>query len=975
MATDGIHHHERFQDRHIGPTPLEQETMLAAINVADLDELLREVVPNTIRIDAAPEFPALDPNNEQLEPLTEPQAQAQLAKYMERNGRNKAMLGLGYYGCHTPGPIKRLILESPSWYTAYTPYQAEISQGRLEMLLNFQTMVASLCGLAMANASLLDEATAAAEAMTLLHRAHKSQANRFLVDADTHPQILAVLATRAEPLGIEIIICNNDADFVPEGAFAALLSCPSSSGLVTDRSELIAALELAKVKTAICVDPLALTILKAPGEMGAAVAVGSCQRFGMPMGAGGPHAAFMAFDSKLVRLVPGRLVGIAKDTKGRTALRLALQTREQHIRRGKATSNICTAQVLPAMVAASYAIYHGPAGLRTIAERTHHLASFIAATVTAAGHQVRHDSFFDTVYIRHPQAIEVQSKAAAAGLDLGVSDDWVCVSTDETTTVADVVQVLTALGISAEQYPSLLTLADVKQILQTLANPAIGAKDDLMHIATDMRRTSAILPQLVFTRYHNEHAFIRYLRRLADKDLALDRSMIPLGSCTMKLNATTEMEAITNPAWVDRHPFAPADQLQGLYELADDLAKMLIAITGFDAISLQPNAGAQGEYAGLLAIRSYHTARGEAHRNICLIPDSAHGTNPASAVMVGMEVVQVAIDKNGDIDAADLAAKATTHADNLAALMVTFPSTCGVYSADIQELCTTVHNYGGQVYMDGANLNALVGVALPGKFGPDVMHINLHKTFCIPHGGGGPGMGPIVCKEHLTPHLPGHPMGVPGSKRDGAVSAAPLGSAALLAISWAYMRMMGATGLREATTNAILAANYMACKLAEHYPLAFTGPNNRIAHEFVIDMSDFKQTAGITVEDVAKRLIDMGFHAPTVSFPVPGALMIEPTESEPLEELDRFCEAMLEIREEIRALERSEWDRSSNPLIGSPHVAQDMLASDGPDYDREKACYPLPWVRKNKFWPPVSRIDQVFGDRNLQCVINDTEEI
>ena len=952
MAAGRKQHRELFADRHIGPSSDEVGVMLEGQGAKDLEAFLRIAVPDSIRVDEAPGFDSIDCDGKELDFLSEDEALSCLEGYIARNKRAKSMIGLGFHGCHLPAPIRRLLLESPSWYTAYTPYQAEISQGRLEMLLVYQTMVANLCGLDMSNASLLDESTAAAEAMTLLERSHKGKARRFMVDADTHPQTLAVLRTRAEPIGIEVVVQELDKELDLEDVFGALLCQPGSSGALRDHSQLISSLAEKGIKSAVCTDILSCAITKPPGQMGAAVAIGSCQRFGMPMGAGGPHAGFMAFEAGLVRQVPGRIVGISKDTKGRAALRLALQTREQHIRRAKATSNICTAQALPAMVAAAYAVYHGPHGLRAIAERVHARACSIANSAASSGMALAHESFFDTVRVAHDDPAAAVARAASNGIDLRVQDGWVCVSCDETTTMEDVSIVLAALGIDG------------------------NGQDDARRIDDAMLREDQVLPQPVFSRHHSEHSFIRYLRRLADKDIGLDRSMIPLGSCTMKLNAATEMQVLTDPGWCDLHPFAPESRGEGFRALADDLAHMLTVITGFDAVSLQPNAGAQGEFAGLLAIRDYHRKAGEGARDVCLVPDSAHGTNPASAVMVGLQVVPVAIDSNGEVDMDDLKAKATKHADRLAALMITYPSTCGIYGATIREICDIIHGNGGQVYMDGANLNAMVGVVLPGKLGADVMHINLHKTFCIPHGGGGPGMGPIVCKSHLEAHLPGHPFAAQGGREDGAVSAAPYGSGALLAISWAYMRMLGPDGLRRATAMAVLGANHMLDKLREAYPLAFEGANGKVAHEFVLDMREFKQKAGVVVEDIAKRLIDMGFHAPTVSFPLPGALMVEPTESEPLSEMDRFCDALLRIRDEIGMIEEGKWPKDDNPLVNAPHVAQDLLDDhDKMGYSPSDAAYPVAWVRSNKFWPAVSRIDQVFGDRNLRCVLEPAEDL
>ena len=941
-----------FARRHIGPQGADLQAMLDVFEASSCEDFLTKVVPDEIRLAQAPELPVAAECSHEAPALSERDAIAVLQRFARMNGGKKSMLGLGYYNSHMPAPIQRRILENPAWYTAYTPYQAEISQGRLEMLLNFQTMVSNLCGLPVANASLLDEATAAAEAMTLLLRSNKNKdRRRFLVEADMHPQTLAVLSTRAQPLGVELVLCKQEDNFIQEGAFGALLCTPTSSGQIADRSELIARLAAANVKTALCTDLLALCLLKSPGEMGASIAIGSSQRFGLPLGAGGPHAAYFACEQQCVRYLPGRIVGISRDSKGRPALRLALQTREQHIRRDKATSNICTAQVLPAVLAAAYAVYHGAEGLRAIARHSHQQACKIAASAQKAGVSLAHNCFFDTLRLKVSDAERLKAKLATKGVEVLAQDGMLGISCDETTTDKDVALIVEALNAEL--------VAQATQVL-----PAALLRHD------------EILPQPVFARHVSEHAFMRYIQKLASRDIALDRSMIPLGSCTMKLNAATEMVALSWPEFSCVHPFSSSEDQTGIIALAKDLGNMLTTITGFDAITLQPNAGSQGEYCGLLAICGYHRARGEAERNICLVPESAHGTNPASAVMAGLQVVTVSIDANGEIDMADLQAKAEQHRAQLAALMVTYPSTCGIYSPQITKICDLIHDCGGQIYMDGANMNALVGIAQPGQFGADIMHINLHKTFCIPHGGGGPGMGPVVCKKHLQPYLPGHFTAIEGSRTDGAVSAAPLGSALLLTISWAYMRMMGAQGLREASAVAVLSANYMAKRLSKHYDLAFTDAGGYCAHEFVIDARAFKKPIGITVEDIAKRLIDMGFHAPTISFPVVGSLMVEPAESEPKEEIDRFCDALIVIREEIDRVERNEWDPKDNPLVNAPHVAADLLASDHTaTYSRETAAYPLPWITSNKYWPPVSRIDQVFGDRNLRCTLNPDEEL
>ncbi len=940
-----------FADRHVGPGDADVARMLEGQGAADLEAFLEAVVPVRIRTARPPEFGPLEVAGIGSGPLSEEQALAAMEAFKGMNSRARSMIGLGYHGCLLPSPIRRQILENPSWYTAYTPYQAEISQGRLELLLVFQTMVANLCGLAMANASLLDESTAAAEAMAMLRRAHKGEENVFIVDADTHPQNLAVLRTRAEPLGIELREFRSDDEADTAGAFGALLSNPGSSGRVADRAALVGRLREQGVRVAVCTDILACALLKPPGAMGASVAVGSCQRFGMPMGAGGPHAGFIAFEEDLVRQVPGRVVGISKDSRGRKALRLALQTREQHIRRDRATSNICTAQVLPAMVAAAYAVYHGPQGLKAIAQGAHRRACEIAAAAEAAGLKLAHGCFFDTVRVEASDPESVAESAAEREIDVRCGDGWVGIACDETTTGQDVAAVLEALGIKD------------------------AGGETKGRIGASLLRDGEILTQPVFRRHGSEHGLLRYLRRLAQKDVALDRSMIPLGSCTMKLNAATEMQALTDPGWCDVHPFCPPERDRGFRALAVDLGGMLTAVTGFDAVSFQPNAGAQGEYAGLLAIREFHRSAGEGGRDVCLVPQSAHGTNPASAVMAGMEVVPVAVLPDGEIDLGDLEAKADANAERLAALMVTYPSTSGTYGTNLVEICEAVHTRGGQVYMDGANLNALVCVSLPGSLGVDVMHINLHKTFCIPHGGGGPGMGPIVCKAHLEPHLPGHPFAREG-RREGAVSSAPFGSGALLAISWAYMRMLGPAGLRRATAVAVLSANHMLDALRGSFDLAFPTSSGKVAHEFVLDVRKAGKEAGVTVEDVAKRLADFGFHAPTISFPSPGALMVEPTESEPLDEMDRYCEALLRIREEIDMVARGKWPKDDNPLVNAPHTAEDLLCGEGPRAcAAAEAAYPLGWVRRDKYWPPVSRIDQVFGDRNLRCVLGPAEDL
>ncbi len=836
------------------------------------------------------------------------------------------------------------MLENPAWYTAYTPYQPEISQGRLEALLDFQTMVADLTGMDLANASLLDEATAAAEAMAMCRRLAPKGGEIFFVDADCHPQTIAVVRGRAEPLGIEVMVGDPDRELPGARTFGVLLQYPGSSGAVRDHAEVVARAHDEGALVAVATDLLALTLLRSPGAIGADLVVGSAQRFGVPLGFGGPHAAFLACRDAHKRTLPGRLVGVSVDRAGRRALRLALQTREQHIRREKATSNICTAQVLLAVMAGLYAVYHGPEGLHAIATRVHGLTTDLAASLRDAGVEVVNDVWFDTLSVRVPgRAAAVLAAADAAGINLRPVDaDTVGISLDETTTPAVVAAVLGAFGAPA-------------------GDGGAGSP-----IPTELTRTEPYLTQEVFHRHRSETEMLRYLRRLADRDLALDRTMIPLGSCTMKLNATTEMEPVTWPEFGGIHPYAPADQSAGYARLVADLEAWLCAVTGYDAVSLQPNAGSQGELAGLLAIRAFHRRNGDDARDVCLIPASAHGTNAASAVMAGMRVVVVATDTDGNVDLADLKEKASAHADALGALMVTYPSTHGVFESAITEICDLVHEFGGQVYVDGANLNALVGLAAPGRFGADVSHLNLHKTFCIPHGGGGPGIGPVAVREHLAPFLPGHPLDddavVP------AVAAAPMGSAGILPIPWAYIAMMGGDGLRRATQVAILAANYLAQRLGPHFPVLYTGPGGLVAHECILDLRDITAATGVTAEDVAKRLIDYGFHAPTLSFPVAGTLMVEPTESESLAELDRFCTAMIAIRDEIRRVEAGEWTHDASPLAAAPHPADDVVRAEWTHvYSREVAAFPIAALREDKYWPPVSRIDGVYGDRNVVC--------
>jgi len=866
---------------------------------------------------------------------------------------------MGYSGTHLPAVIQRNILENPGWYTAYTPYQPEISQGRLEAMLNFQTAVVDLTGMEIANASLLDEATAAAEAMTMLHRL-SGRDEAFFVDADCHPQTIEVVRTRAEPLGIAVVVGDPDRDLDPAGTYGALLQYPGSSGRVRDDRDLIARLGEAGVLVAVAADLLALTLLTPPGEMGADVVVGTSQRFGVPPMFGGPHAGYLATRAASVRAVPGRIVGVSKDTAGRMALRLALATREQHIRRERATSNICTAQVLLAVIAAMYAVYHGPDGLSRIAQRVHRLTSALAAGLAAGGLEVVNSTWFDTLTVRVPgRAEEVVATAEDRRINLRFVDpDTVAVALDETTTPAVVDAVLESFLVPGR-------VADLE--------PAAPGG-----IPPGLERTSPYLTHPVFHRYRSETEMMRYLRRLQAKDIALDRSMIPLGSCTMKLNAAAEMLPITWPEFAAIHPFVPLDQAAGYLELIGDLERWLAEITGYDAVSLQPNAGAQGEYAGLLAIRGYHQSRGEGHRDVCLIPASAHGTNPASAAMAGLEVVVVDTDEQGNIDVDDLRAKTERHADRLAALMITYPSTHGVFEPTVVDVCETVHRHGGQVYIDGANLNALIGIARPGEFGGDVSHLNLHKTFAIPHGGGGPGVGPIGVRAHLEPFLPGHPL-VPDQdgSRDGlgAVAAAPWGSAGILPISWSYLALMGGPGLLRATQVAVLAANYVAARLAPHYPILYAGRHGLVAHECIVDLRPIRNTVGVTADDVAKRLADYGFHAPTMSFPVAGTLMIEPTESESLAELDRFCDAMVAIKGEIDAIAAGEMPLDDSPLRNAPHPAEDLL---GPawthPYSREEAAYPVASLRGDKYWPPVGRVDASYGDRHVMCACPPIEQ-
>ncbi|ATY16222.1 glycine dehydrogenase (aminomethyl-transferring) [Amycolatopsis sp. AA4] len=928
-----------FDTRHIGPGEAERAKMLAECGYGSLDALVEAAVPTAIRTAGDLALPA---------PASEEEATAELRALAARNRPMTQMIGLGYSDTVTPGVIRRNVLENPAWYTAYTPYQPEISQGRLEALLNFQTAVSDLTGLAIANASMLDESTAAAEAMTLMRRASKSKSNVVVLDAECLPQTIEVVRTRAAGLGIDVQV-RDLLTGLPEELFGVIVQYPGASGVLRGRGFYHAVSEAAKAAGAlytVAADLLALTLIAAPGEFGADVAVGSTQRFGVPLGYGGPHAGYMAVRAGLERSLPGRLVGVSVDADGNTAYRLALQTREQHIRREKATSNICTAQVLPAVLAAMYAVYHGPEGLKAIATRVHELAAGLANALRAGGVEVAHEAFFDTVVAKVPgRAAEVHVAAREAGINLGHIDaDHVRIACDEVTRPDTLAKVLRAFGVDSAW-----------EAAQALPNGLV--------------RESGYLTHEVFNSHRSETSMLRYLRRLADQDFALDRGMIPLGSCTMKLNATTEMEPISWREFAGIHPFAPAEDAEGYHELVRQLSGWLAEVTGYDQVSLQPNAGSQGELAGLLAIRAYHRANGQPERDVCLIPSSAHGTNAASAVLAGMRVVVVKCTDEGNVDLEDLQSKVDLHSADLAAIMVTYPSTHGVYEHGIERLAKIVHDGGGQVYVDGANLNALLGLAKPGEFGGDVSHLNLHKTFCIPHGGGGPGVGPVAAREHLAPYLPNHPLLAQAGPDTGVgpISGAPYGSASILPISWAYVRMMGAPGLTEATKVAVLAANYIAARLAPHYPVLYTGQDGLVAHECILDLRGITKETGVTVDDVAKRLIDYGFHAPTMSFPVAGTLMVEPTESEDLAEIDRFCEAMIAIRHEIDEVAAGRWTAETSPLRGAPHTASSIAGEWTADYDRELAVYPVGVARKTKYWPPVRRIDGARGDRNLVC--------
>ena len=931
-----LEHHDAFVSRHIGPNEDEIAQMLRVVGHDSLDSMTDAIVPGSIR---SGEALALPP------PMTEVDALAKIRAIADRNTVFRSFIGQGYYGTHVPNVILRNILENPAWYTAYTPYQAEISQGRMEALINFQTMLVDLTGMEIASASLLDEATAAAEAMTLAKRSAKSKSNLFFVSKNVHPQTLEVLHTRAAGLGIELLV-GDDADAATADSYGVLLQYPDTFGRIHDYRAVAEAVHARGGVVTVAADLLALTLITAPGEWGADIVVGNTQRFGVPFGFGGPHAGYMACRDAFKRQMPGRLIGVSIDAEGNPAYRLTLQTREQHIRREKATSNICTAQVLLAVMASMYVVYHGPEGLQRIARRTHRFTAILAGALRKAGATVGGD-FFDTLHVTGVDAAAVHAKAREARVNLRHFDDGaIGISLDETTTREDVATLAALFGA---------TIDDI-DALDAATPDALPA---------GLSRNTPYLTHPVFNTHHSEHELLRYMRALADKDLAMDRTMIPLGSCTMKLNATAEMIPITWPEFSQIHPLAPADQAEGYKELIDGLEAMLAEITGYDAVSFQPNSGAQGEFAGLLGIRAYLASKGEGHRDICLIPESAHGTNPASAQMVGMTVVVTRCDSNGNVDVEDIRAKAEKYSDRLAAIMITYPSTHGVFEEDVVEICEIVHRHGGQVYTDGANMNALVGVARPGKWGSDVSHLNLHKTFCIPHGGGGPGVGPCAVKSHLAPFLP---RAFGGEGEVGMVSAATHGSASILPISWMYIVMMGAEGLRRATQVALLNANYVAKRLEPHYRTLYTGRNGLVAHECILDLRPLKDATGVGAEDVAKRLIDFGFHAPTLSFPVSGTLMVEPTESESMHELDRFIDAMIQIREEIRAIEDGRLDREDNPLKHAPHTAAQASASEWTHaYPRELAVFPLPSLRQQKYWPPVARVDNVHGDKNVFC--------
>ncbi|GGY06316.1 aminomethyl-transferring glycine dehydrogenase [Streptomyces hiroshimensis] len=946
IALSDLERDTPFERRHIGPDGEAQAKMLAQVGFGSLDELTAAAVPEVIKSVGALALP---------EARSEAEVLAELRTLADRNQVLAPMIGLGYHGTFTPPVILRNVMENPAWYTAYTPYQPEISQGRLEALLNFQTVVADLTGLPTSGASLLDEGTAAAEAMALSRRVGKVKKGVFLIDADTLPQTIAVIETRAEPTGVEVVVADLSAGIPDEiaerGVFGVLLQYPGASGAVRDLRPVIErAHELGAIVT-VAADLLALTLLTSPGELGADIAVGTTQRFGVPMGFGGPHAGFMAVREQFARSLPGRLVGVSVDADGNKAYRLALQTREQHIRREKATSNICTAQVLLAVMAGMYAVYHGPEGLAAIARRTHRYAAILAEGLRAGGVELVHGAYFDTLTARVPgRAAEVVEAARERGVNLRLTDaDHVGIACDETTTRAHLDSVWAAFGVAGDV-----------EALDAVAAEALPES---------LQRTADYLTHPVFHEHRSETAMLRYLRRLADRDYALDRGMIPLGSCTMKLNATTEMEPVTWPEFGALHPFAPVEQAEGYVTLITELEERLAAVTGYDKVSIQPNAGSQGELAGLLAVRAYHRANGDEQRTVCLIPSSAHGTNAASAVMAGMKVVVVKTADDGEVDIQDLRAKIEQYRDELSVLMITYPSTHGVFEEHVADICAAVHEAGGQVYVDGANLNALVGLAEPGKFGGDVSHLNLHKTFCIPHGGGGPGVGPVAVRAHLAPYLPNHPLQPTAGPATGVgpISAAPWGSAGILPISWAYVRLMGGEGLKRATQVAVLGANYIAKRLEPHYPVLYTGPNGLVAHECIVDLRPLTKATGVSVDDVAKRLIDYGFHAPTMSFPVAGTLMIEPTESEDITELDRFCEAMIAIRAEIEKVGSGEWSKDDNPLRHAPHTAASVAGAWEHPYSREEAVFPTGVSAADKYWPPVRRVDGAYGDRNLVC--------
>ena len=938
-----------FIARHIGIDDAAEAHMLSVLGAASRRALIDAIIPSSIARSSVMAIPA---------PVTEAEALKQLKAIASKNRVLKSFIGQGYYGTHTPGVILRNILENPAWYTAYTPYQAEISQGRMEALINFQTMVCDLTGMPIANASMLDEATAAAEAMTLARRSVKAKSNTFVVAGDCHPQTIEVIQTRAKPLGITVLLANSAPEWraaLQGDYFAVLAQYPSTSGRIEDLRADVTVVHARQAAFIAAADPLALTLLTPPGEWGADIVVGTTQRFGMPMGAGGPHAAYLACRDEFKRSMPGRLVGVSIDVHGNPTYRLALQTREQHIRREKATSNICTAQVLPAVVASMFAVYHGPLGLKRIAQRVASYTAVLAKGLETLGYGLSpHSSGFDTLCL---QTLDATDSIAARAREMGAnlrksSDSCLLISLDETTTREDIELIWSIFAKPGQSLPS---VSDFEKGIEPL-------------IPTELRRTSDFLTHPVFNTHHSETAMLRYIRKLSDKDLALDRSMIPLGSCTMKLNATSEMIPITWPEFANMHPFAPRDQQQGYVELDQQLRDWLCQATGYAGISLQPNAGSQGEYAGMLVIKAFHDAQGQGHRNICLIPASAHGTNPASAQMAGMTVVVTGCDAQGNVDMVDMAKKCEQHSANLAAVMITYPSTHGVFEANVKELCALVHSHGGRVYVDGANMNALVGTAAPGEFGGDVSHLNLHKTFCIPHGGGGPGVGPVCVVADLVPYLPGHVTGGLPVNGVGAISAAPLGNAAVLPISWMYCRMMGPEGLKLATEISILSANYISKRLEEHFPTLYASEAGYVAHECILDLRPLKETSGVTAEDVAKRLMDYGFHAPTLSFPVAGTLMVEPTESEDLKEIDRFISAMISIRKEIATIESGVWPQDNNPLKHAPHTSASVIAAEwNRPYSRELAAFPVAGLKTSKYWPTTGRVDNVYGDRNLMC--------